>query len=167
MQLLKSPYIVRTLIFCALASFWSCSGHAPAKNGAEVLNEQHLSRLTITAKSGEVYEFKVELAKTPHEHMVGLMHRESLPRGQGMLFIFADDAVRSFWMKNTLIPLDMLFISSGGQIVGIVHEAEPLTLESRSVGQKSRYVLEINGGLCQKLGITTGDMADLKEITER
>ena len=129
--------------------------------------ESRLPSLTISADNGQLFEFKVELAKTPYEHMQGLMHRQSLPMDQGMLFIFNDEAIRSFWMKNTLIPLDMLFIASSGEVVGIIHEAEPLTLDSRSVNEKSRYVLEINGGLCQKLGLKRGAMVDLRAAIDR
>ena len=130
------------------------------------MQEKQLPHIKVSGADGQLYEFKVELARSPHEHAVGLMHRQSLPADQGMLFIFNDDAVRSFWMKNTLIPLDMLFISNAGQVVGIVHEAEPLTLDSRSVGQKSRYVLEINGGLARKLRLTEGSMVDFGEIAK-
>ncbi len=136
-----------------------------SKSASELPKETPLPKVIINTQSGNQFEFKVELAKTAHEHAVGLMHRQNLPSDQGMLFIFHDEALRSFWMKNTLISLDMLFIAASGQIVGIVHEAEPLTLDSRSVKAKSRYVLEINGGLCQKLGIAKGDFVVLKEST--
>jgi uncharacterized membrane protein (UPF0127 family) len=73
-----------------------------------------------------------------------------------MLFVFDEDSDHHFWMKNTFIPLDMIFISGDGIVAGIVHNAAPHSLEARSVGRKSRYVLEISGGAAARLGIAEG-----------
>jgi uncharacterized membrane protein (UPF0127 family) len=85
------------------------------------------------------------------------MYRRELADGHGMLFIFPDESVLTFWMKNTPIPLDMIFIGSDMKIVGIVREAVPFTESPRTVGLPSRYVLEIVGGGAQKRGIQVGD----------
>jgi uncharacterized membrane protein (UPF0127 family) len=79
----------------------------------------------------------------------------------GMLFVFDRDSVHTFWMKNTLIPLDMLFISSDQTIVGIVENATPQTETPRAVGLPSRYVLEINGGLSSRYGFRAGQAVQL------
>lgn len=97
--------------------------------------------------------FKVELATTDEERQKGLMFRKDLPQNEGMLFVFEDESTRYFWMKNTYIPLDMIFITSTLNIAGIIHSATPLSERTLSIGRPSRYVLEINGGLCEKLGI--------------
>lgn len=108
--------------------------------------------------------FDVELATTPEEHSRGLMNRASLPQGQGMLFIFSRPSHQTFWMKNTLIPLDMLFIGADHRVVGVVPSAEPLTLSERSVPGVSQFVLEINGGLCDRLGIGAGATVDFVHV---
>ncbi len=114
--------------------------------------------------SGGVHRVDVEVAATPEARTRGLMWREELPAGQGMLFIFPEEEVQSFWMRNTLIPLDMLFINSAGKIVGIVENAQPRTLTSRSVGLPGRYVLEVPGGWCQKVGITRGGTVEFQGL---
>ena len=103
---------------------------------------------------GRTLRIDVELAETPQERERGLMYRRQLAPSAGMLFVFDAPTNQSFWMKNTYIPLDMVFINPSMQIVGIIHEAEPLTLRPRAVNQPSRYVVEVNGGFCRKHGIT-------------
>src|SRR5690606_33396916 len=95
--------------------------------------------------------------------MMGLMHREHLLKEHGMYFIFGEEVWRSFWMKNTLIPLDMIFIDSDGVIVHIVKNAQPcqrercLTYPSKV---PAKYVLEIGGGESTALGIDVGDTVE-------
>lgn len=90
--------------------------------------------------------FKVQIAQTRAQLEQGLMNRKSLPQDSGMLFIFPDEQIRTFWMKNTLIPLDMVFMDSKKAIIGIVYNAVPQTLDIRSVNKPTQYVLEINAG---------------------
>lgn len=97
---------------------------------------------------------QVELAITPEERSRGLMFRQRLPQDQGMLFIAPAPTVQKFWMKNTYLPLDMIFIDKSGKIVGIVHNAEPLSHRPRGVDIPSLMVLEVNGGFCKRYGIT-------------
>jgi len=115
------------------------------------------ARVLLEDASGGVHGVDVEVAATPETRTRGLMWRKELPAGQGMLFIFPDEEVQSFWMRNTLIPLDMVFIDSTGLIVGIIERAAPRTLTSRSVGVPGRYVLEVPGGWCQSVGLESGD----------
>ncbi len=100
--------------------------------------------------------FNVEIADDFEERAVGLMNRSSMPRLSGMLFIYQSPGELSFWMRNTLIPLDMLFLNPDGT-VGHIHEnAIPLDETAISGGQGRLAVLEINGGLAKTLGITVG-----------
>jgi hypothetical protein len=92
------------------------------------------------------------------------MYRRELPRDYGMLFIFPGERINSFWMKNTLIPLDMIFISGERKIVGIVHETAPFSLEGRSVSVPSQFVLEINGGLSRRYGFKAGDVVRFDNV---
>ncbi|MCV2868593.1 DUF192 domain-containing protein [Defluviimonas sp. WL0002] len=100
--------------------------------------------------------FRVELAKTPEERSKGLMHRESMSSGAGMLFIFDGPRGVSFWMKNTLIPLDMIFIEPDGRVAKVHEGAVPLDETLIPGGDNIEYVLEINGGLARRLGIAEG-----------
>ena len=102
-------------------------------------------------------EVALEIADTPPARNRGLMYRDNLPDGRGMLFVFDDDADHSFWMKNTLIPLDMIFISADHRIIGVRANATPLSTASIGVDAPSRYVLEVPGGWAARHGVGTGD----------
>lgn len=111
--------------------------------------------VTIATDEGDVV-FQAEIADTPDERTKGLMFREEMDDAHGMLFLFPEEKPRSFWMKNTLIPLDMIFIRADRTILGIVENAEPQTTTSRSVPGESQFVLEINGGLAKARGLAPG-----------
>jgi uncharacterized membrane protein (UPF0127 family) len=123
------------------------------------------TRATVTIDTGErKVSFRVELALTPAEQERGLMFREALGADEGMLFVFDRESVHTFWMKNTLIPLDMLFIDKDRRIVGIVENAEPKTLTGRSVGIPSQYVLEIAGGFSGNFRIRPGHVVEFQGV---
>jgi uncharacterized membrane protein (UPF0127 family) len=115
-----------------------------------------LQPLEIASKNG-VHTFAVELASTPEEQAKGLMFRRELPEGQGMLFDFHREQPTSFWMKNTYIPLDMIFIRGDGRILRIAQNTVPLSEELVSSGGPVRAVLEVIAGTAKKLGIAPGD----------
>lgn len=114
-------------------------------------------RIVIATEPGREITFHVEVADTPAKRELGLQYRKELPADRGMIFLFPAEAPQTFWMKNTPIPLDMIFIGRSRRIVGIVAQAAPFTLEPRSVGVPSQFVLEINGGLAKRYGIAPGD----------
>ncbi|HSP18256.1 MAG TPA: DUF192 domain-containing protein [Myxococcaceae bacterium] len=111
---------------------------------------------------GGVHRLVVEIADTPALRTRGLMWRSELPDGTGMLFIFPAESVQSFWMRNTLIPLDMLFIDRRFRVVGVVQWAEPRTLTARTVGKPSVYVLEVPGGWTARNGVRSGSTVELE-----
>ncbi len=121
-------------------------------------------RVVIETAAGQRLPIEVELARTAAEQRKGLMGRRELPENRGMLFLFDTTRVQSFWMQNTLIPLDMIFISEDGRIVGIVENAEPLTETERSVGKPSRYVLEVNGGWTRAHAVAAGDRVRFENL---
>ena len=121
-------------------------------------------KVTIESDEGAV-SFQVEIAATPEKREVGLMYRRDMPPDRGMLFIFPGERINSFWMKNTPIPLDMIFISGERKIVGIVHETAPFSLEGRSVSVPSQYVLEINSGLSRRYGFKAGDVVRFDNVS--
>jgi len=104
--------------------------------------------------------FQAEIADTPEKHARGLMFRRCLKDGYGMLFVFPGEEVRSFWMKNTLIPLDMIFLNSDRQVVDLFASVPPCRRDpcpSYTSALPARYVLEIAGGLAKKLNLQVGD----------
>ena len=111
--------------------------------------------VVVDAPSGPV-PFDVQVCDDDDERAAGLMWTEQLRDDEGMLFVFEQARRQSFWMKNTLIPLDMLFIDEQGTVVGIVENAEPQTLSPRKVDAPSRYVLEVKGGTSRRLGLAAG-----------
>jgi uncharacterized membrane protein (UPF0127 family) len=108
------------------------------------------------------HSFVVEMAKTDEDWRRGLMFREKLAAHEGMFFWGEQERVQSFWMKNTLVPLDMIFISAQMKIVKIEKEAKPETETSHSSEVPAMHVLEILGGLSDRYGFKTGDLVQLK-----
>jgi uncharacterized protein len=115
------------------------------------------SSLTIDTAQG-TRKFDIELALTPAQEEQGLMYRPRLAPDAGMLFDFGDTATRGFWMKNTLIPLDMLFITADGHVADIHERAVPLSEDTILSRVPVRAVLELNGGTVARLGIKLGDV---------
>lgn len=115
-----------------------------------------IQTLEIVTKSG-VHVFTVEMAKTEKERATGLMYRKELPEGRGMLFDFSPEQPISMWMKNTFIPLDMIFIRSDGRILRIAENTEPHSEKIISSGGLAKGVLEVIGGTARKYGIQAGD----------
>ena len=114
--------------------------------------------VTLFSDQGSV-RVSVEIADTLEERKLGLMHRESLDENKGMLFIFEDELPRTFWMKNTLIPLDIIFISEDLEIINI-KQAEPCINDHCRVYSSegnAKYVLEVNRGFSERNGINSGN----------
>jgi hypothetical protein len=114
------------------------------------------SELTIVGATGP-HRFKVELAETPAQMTQGLMFRTSLAPDAGMLFDYKQPTVATMWMRNTLIPLDMLFVDAQGRIVSIHERAVPQSLDVIAATAPVRAVIELNGGTAARLGIEPGD----------
>ncbi len=100
---------------------------------------------------------QIQIADNNDERAEGLMWRKYMPEDDGMLFIFDDEEPLTFWMKNTYIPLDMVFADKSGNIVSIYPEATPLSETSIPSGKPGKYVVEVNGGFCARYGIMPGD----------
>ena len=108
-----------------------------------------------TAK--ETHRFTIEVARTPEQHQFGLMYRNKLAPDAGMLFLYPQPQRISMWMKNTLIPLDMIFIAADGRIVNIAERTVPLSTAPIYSSDLAVAVLEVNGGTAARLGIKPGD----------
>jgi len=109
----------------------------------------------------------VEIVKTRAQIERGLMFREHLPPDRGMLFLMDEERIQSFWMKNTLIPLDMIFISKDLTIAGVVENAAPRTEEPRDVDKPSSYVLEVNGGYSAAHKVAVGGKVRFESVPPR
>ena len=116
-----------------------------------------LSPLEIKTSDGRILRFTVELALTPEEQTIGLMNRSNLPADSGMLFDFGRDRPITMWMKNTLIPLDMIFVAADGTVLGIAERTVPMSLEIIPSPGPIRAVIEVNGGTSEHLKIHPGD----------
>ncbi|MEE8271741.1 MAG: DUF192 domain-containing protein [Alphaproteobacteria bacterium] len=138
-----------------LALFVAILGGEPAAAQQGALFEQ--SELWVETAAGSRYRFDVELAVTGAQQAQGLMHRDEMAADAGMLFVFEPMRPVSFWMKNTLIPLDMLFVAADGRIVNIAERTTPLSTDSVPSDGPVKAVLEINGGMAALLGIHPGD----------
>lgn len=122
-------------------------------------------RVVISTKGGKELAVRVEVADTPAKRELGLQYRRELDEDQGMLFLFPTERVQSFWMKNTPLSLDIIFIGSHRRIVGIIHQAIPFSTASLSVTTPSQFVLEIKGGLSRLRGIEVGDAVRFEGIS--
>ena len=112
----------------------------------------------LVIESGETeHPFLVEIAATQEEIATGMMHRPEMAADVGMLFVLGDPRMPNFYMRNTLVSLDLLFVSSDGEIMSIAHNAVPLSERNISPGVTVSYVLEIKGGQSSILGIEPGD----------
>lgn len=122
-------------------------------------------RVVILTKGGKELVVRVEVADTPTKRALGLQYRNELGEDQGMLFLFPSEGAQSFWMKNTPLSLDIIFIGSHRRIVGIIHQAVPFSTNSLSVSAPSQFVLEIKGGLSRRSGIEAGDPVRFENIS--
>lgn len=147
----------RAFILClAFGLVWLALAAAPA-DAQQGLASFDRDSLTLAQADGTERAFDIELALTPRQQAQGLMYRQSLAPDAGMLFVYRPARVVTMWMKNTVIPLDILFIAEDGEIVKVVERAVPFSLATISSDKPVRAVLEINGGTVKRLGIRPGD----------
>lgn len=115
-----------------------------------------LSRASFANPDGRISTFLCEVAATPDARATGLMNRRNLAPGHGMVFVFPYPEPQGFWMKNTYIALDMIFIGADGVVVGVVENARPLTLDLRGVSEASQFVVELPAFSARDHGIGPG-----------
>lgn len=139
----------------AAALFWAGMAQADCAPGS----------LDLRGPSG-MQHFTIEIADTAKERAVGLMFREKMPLSAGMLFVYEQPQHARFWMKNTLIPLDMIFADASGTVTHVHENAVPQDLSMIDGGDAVRYVLEINGGMAKRMGIAPGAQMRAAAITQ-
>ncbi len=149
-------YICAALLCCTGLMF--SAGSALAQDAApEPLSAFPQSLLAIRTTAGKVVNFKIWQADNPRREQQGLMFIRDMDEHAGMLFVFPGNRQPTMWMKNTYIPLDLLFISEHGRIEYIAAAATPLSLDVIHSPKPSLAVLELKGGACERLGIKVGD----------
>ncbi|HTX43836.1 MAG TPA: DUF192 domain-containing protein, partial [Methanocella sp.] len=144
----SSIVVVAVLVILALAAAYYLSAYVIGDEG---------DRVEFVNANGTVTTIYVEVADTPQAQQRGLMERASLDEHNGMLFVFSVDGPESFWMENTPLPLDMIFVNHELAIVDINHNATPYSRDVFTSKESCRYVVEVNGGFCDKYGIGVGD----------
>ena len=127
-----------------------------------LITSDKIMLLSLSSPHGPV-EFLVEAVSTPKTRAQGLMYREHLPDKHGMLFIFENTRAQVLWMKNTLIPLDLIFFDDDFKIIGLIQNTKPKSLASLDIDQPSRYVLELISGSVKKYDLQIGARAQLKK----
>ncbi len=142
--------VARRLV-CAFAVVPLVASWAPAPVRAQD-GPQRLAAITLNAG---IHNIRAEVARTPEQRAIGLMHRREMPPNDGMLFVFDEPGVQCFWMKNTLLPLSIAFMADDGSIVNI-EDMQPQSLASHCSGQPVRYALEMNQGWFAKRGLKPG-----------
>ncbi len=159
-----SPRLAR--LAAALLLVAACAARPPAEPAPAPAPPARAvaPRVIVLTAAGARLPVTVELARSDEERTRGMMNRRDLGPEAGMLFLFSASEPRAFWMKNTLIPLDMLFIDDGGRVVGLIERAEPLTTSPRDPGVPSRYVLEVNGGWAARHGVRPGDRVLFEDV---
>lgn len=148
---------LRRAALLALASLGLCACLAAATPaGIPALDALREVRVEVTG-GGKTHAFRAWVADTPESRARGLMYVRELPPGRGMLFVFEAPRFASFWMKNTYIPLDLLFIAPDGRIANIIESATPLSLAPLESTAPVKGVLELAGGTVERLAIRPGD----------
>lgn len=151
---------VPLIVLCAV-SLLACAEKRPAAPRAAARTAAHptpsyaTGRVIFETRQGGI-PIRVQVADTDEKRAQGLMYRKKMAADAGMLFLFPHEAVQTFWMRNTYIPLDMIFIDTHRRVVGIVESATPLTESPRSVWRRARYVVEVNAELARINGIRAG-----------
>lgn len=146
---------IRHVLFqlCLIGLF---AGMVLVRAAPGLAEEGKFEPLTIVTATGS-HNFSVEVMRTQPELEKGLMFRKYMPEDHGMLFDFQREQSVMMWMKNTLIPLDMIFIARTGRVVGIVANAKPMSEQILTVLEPTDAVLELNGGIGAKIGLKVGD----------
>ncbi|GBR34504.1 DUF192 domain-containing protein [Gluconobacter kondonii] len=150
---------MRTLSFVLLAALGLSAGVARAEDPiTQAQARLPTDSLTIMTRDGQKHVFTVELAKTYRQQEVGEMFRKNLPENEGMLFMWPAPQVSDMWMRNTLVPLDIVFIDSTNHIHAIAENAVPLSEAILRSDGVVANTLELAGGVTAKLGIRVGDV---------
>jgi len=162
--MVKSIYSI-LILFIAFSTLLSCKKEAKHGVTPPKIEFKHEGNLQIIDSIGAIKkEILIEIADNDFEQQTGLMYRKQMDIDKGMLFIFEEIKVRSFYMKNTYIPLDIIYIDTDNTIINIVKNAEPLNEASLFSDAPAKYVLEINAGLSDEWDLKAGDKISYSKL---
>ena len=161
--------IILAIVFIAISVYQSGHKKTIAKRSSTVTKSAPVFRkdgnLSIHLLTRAIHvNIDIEIADEEPERMRGLMDRFTLPENAGMLFIFPEEELRSFWMKNTYISLDIIYINSDKEIVSIQKYTQPQSTSSIPSEKQAKYVLEVNAGFSDKYMLQTGDKIDYTKL---
>ena len=150
---LPQKLTVRTLfpfLICAHLLLPACASSSP--------------KVVLHPQTGDPIHVSVEIANTPEKRRYGLMYRKDMPEDHGMLFLFPRETPQSFWMKNTVLSLDIVYINAARTIVHIGAHTTPFSEAPIPSGQPAQFVLEVNAGFCERHGIASGDQVEFVRV---
>jgi len=155
----KQKHLFALFVFVCIAfGFISCKDEKKEIKQVEVSFKKEGTLTLYKAKSDSIIaKVDIEIADSEYEIQTGLMYRSSMKKNQGMLFVFPDELPRSFYMKNTQFPLDIIFINGNHKIVSFQENAKPFNEASLPSGYPAKYVLELNSGMVNEWAIKVGD----------
>lgn len=133
-----------------------CTTHQGCRGGCGEPDTRDPAHVVFVSDGDRRTRVQVEVVDRHDQRARGLMYRRRLEADSGMLFVYPVESNRTFWMKNTYIPLDMVFIGDNRRVVGVVEHAKPLSLERLGVDRPSRFVVEVNAGFARRHGIRPG-----------
>ena len=164
---MKKLSVLRRLLICLFVLIAACKKEIKEIKQSKVEFTKEGELTIYQKKDSAFYEVKtldIEFAEDEYERQTGLMHRSSMKNNRGMLFIFEENRMQSFYMKNTLIPLDLLFINDQNKIVSFQKNAKPLNEQSLPSSAPAQYVLEINAGLAEEWNLSEGDSISFTKL---
>ena len=160
----KAILIITVCFFILMQIFPSINSSSPkfSKSSSKNTFEPTFLKEGIGYFSNElgdtIAEFQIELAESNKEIQIGMMWRKSMSKDMGMLFLMPEEKIQSFWMKNTYIPLDIIYINSERRVVSIIDNAKPMSENPLPSMEPANHILEVSGGTCAKLGIQPGNL---------
>ena len=165
-MIIRKPYFYIFVITLYSSLFYSSSVTSLNPKSMDDLKHWKKGSVKIQVDGNEGLELKVLIAGSNKERRQGLMHIEFMEEDQGMLFIFKPARKVSMWMRNTPLTLDMIFIDRDGKIINIAKNTTPYSTKGISSGGPISWVLEVNGGLSERINIKTGDLVSFKPIED-
>ena len=133
-----------------------------AKTAFSFVKEGEL--LFTDSKGNTITKIDIEIADDDEQRTTGLMYRDKMDESQGMLFIFDTEELQAFWMKNTILPLDIIYVNAKMEIVSIQKNAEPFSEKSLPSIKPAQYVVEVNAGYCERHGVKEGDKIAWRKV---
>jgi uncharacterized protein len=161
-------YIISGIVILAVILFLIIQPFSKKESADTEYMFKKDGELTFTdSLNNQKTKIDIQIANNDFDRELGLMFRKQMDENKGMLFIFPDEARQSFWMRNTLISLDMIFVNALNKIVTIHRNTQTLSDQSYPSSAPAKYVIEVNGGYCQKHGINEGDKINFIELNQK